>query len=200
MGGARRGIAQPLRAAVLRSLDGCVAQPPNAKSDVTTRVARLNPIEIIDPSRNASWAINRMTMSVEKMIMAALLNLVFLFPALGFLFEFARVRTETPVDEQSGNIAYEDRMLLGAIFGACLPALLNGSLVVLLGVTVIIATQAYVVVATDRSGLALLPTPHFHHGTISNHQTKVAGLALGGAVGGFVVSLIFSGVISIFFG
>lgn len=132
--------------------------------------------------------------------MASFVNLIFLFPALGLLFELARVRTETPVDEQAGNVAYEDRLLLGAIFGACLPALLNGSLVVLVGVAVVVATQAYIVFETDRAGLALLPTPEFHRGNISDHQTLVAGLALGGVIVGFIVSLIFAGIVNIFLG
>ncbi len=128
--------------------------------------------------------------------MAAILNLVFLIPALAFLGELIRVRSVTPVDEQEGLTAYEDRMLLGAVFGALLPALLNGSSLVFLGVILIVAAEGYVIMTTDRELAALVPTPRFHARTISGHQNMVMGLALGGAFGGFIVSLIVGSIFS----
>ena len=132
--------------------------------------------------------------------MATFLNIIFLFPALGLLGEFARVRFDVPVDEQAGLTAYEDRMLMGAVFGALLPALLNGSAIVLLGVFLVLAGQAYVVMETDRAGMALIPTPHFRSRNIEVHQNMVLGLAGGGALAGFIVSLIFGAIANGIFG
>lgn len=134
--------------------------------------------------------------------MASFLNIIFLFPALALLGEFVRVRYDVPVDEQAGRVAYEDRMLMGAIFGAVLPALLNGSTIVLLGVLIVLGTQGYIMMQTDRSGLALLPTAQFRSRNIEAHQNLVLGLAGGGVVAGFLVSLVFNaianGILSLF--
>lgn len=128
--------------------------------------------------------------------MAGLLNIIFLFPALGFLAEFVRVRFDSPLDEQMERTAYEDRVLIGAVFGAILPALLNGSAIVLLGAVVALGTQGYVMMQTDRDGLALLPTANFRSRNIDVHQNLVLGLAGAGLFAGFMVSLIFSAVVN----
>ena len=128
--------------------------------------------------------------------MAGFLNIIFLFPALALLAEFVRVRFDVPIDEQPERIAYEDRVLMGAIFGALLPALLNGSFIVLLGVFMVLAGQGYVMMQTDRAGMVLLPTAQFRSRNIEAHQNLVLGLAGGGVLGGFVISLIFGAIVN----
>ncbi len=132
--------------------------------------------------------------------MASILNFLYLVPAVGLLAEFVRVRNQTPIDEQAGMVAYEDRMLVGAIFGAALPALLSGSLLVLIGVLGVLGAEAYVLIDTDRSGMALLPTPGFRARNISAHQNMVLGLGLGGILAGLMGSLIYVSMIELFLG
>ena len=132
--------------------------------------------------------------------MASILNLLYLIPALGLLAEFVRLRNQTPVDEQAGMTAFEDRCLVGAIFGATLPALLSGSLLVMVGVLAVIGAEAYVLLDTDRSGMALLPTPGFRSRNISAHQNMVLGLGAGGLFAGFIGSLIFGAIVELIIG